>query len=374
VPSPIEDFTSRLLARHGALVERDENEIVAVMPPVLASMLEVAEYQRFTFDRRAATGHAIVVDYDSPLVDRFGRVVEELGRVAVMPAPRLALKTIDPEAAIADAITFHNGVVRDCRVESGRATYVGFVIQHELLSDERVSGMSEVWVNTTTHSAPRLVGVIEMLLVTSRNAECNHGLEEGPPDDLSGTVAEAWRLGAALARHAVENRLQESIESLRRRREREFIRLREYYQAIDEEIRGRVRRALLKGDDRAATAEASRLEATVRAYRARITDLVDRYRARVRLRPLAVLACTLPVRHVHARLHRRTASRTSTFAWNPIDRAIEPPCCEACGIAASTVTLCDDRVHLLCTGCGGCCETCARPYCRACHERCPRRH
>ncbi len=372
--SSISDFTGRLLAHYGALVEHDGNGIVAVMPPALASVLEVAEYQRLTFDPRAATGHGLTVDYDSPLVDRFEPLVEELARATFMPAPRLPLKHIDPEKVITDAITLTNGIVRDCRAESRHARYVGFFVQYELLADERVSGMTEVWVNTTTRSVPRLAGLAQTLLSSGGDGASGAGAEGAAPGNMSGTVADGWVLGAALARWAIENRLQDTFESLRRRRERDFTRLHEYYEAIDDEIRRRARRALVKRDDAAAKAEVSRLDATARAYRARIVDLVDRYRARVRLRPFGALVCTLPVHHVTARLHRRSASRAIAVTWNPIDRAIEPPCCEACERGTSTVMLCDEQVHLLCPACHGSCDSCGRAYCRACHARCPRRH
>lgn len=371
--SAIADFTGRLLARHGALVEQDENEIFAIVPPALAPALEIQEYQRLTFDPRAATRDGLPVDYDSPLVDRFESLVEDLACAAVVPAPRLPLKNIDPETAVTDAITLTNGIIRDCRAEHGHARYIGFFIQYELLADERHSGMTEVWVNATARSAPRLAGLADVLLSADGDGTSETGAD-GDAGDMSATIADAWTLGAALARRAVENRLEDAIDSLRRRRERDLTRVQEYYEAIDDEIRRRARRALMKGDDRAAKAEISRLDATAQAYRGRIVDLVDRYRVRVRLRPLAAVVCTLPIQHVAGRLHRRSSSRNITFAWNPIDRAIEPPCCEACGIGTSTVVLCDERVHLLCPACHDACATCGRPYCRACHARCPRPH
>src|SRR5438876_590774 len=109
-------------------------------------------------------------------------------------------------------------------------------------------------------------------------------------------------------------------------------------------------------------------------YRARIGELVDRHRVRVRVRPLGAVVCVLPVHRVTARFLRRSASRTVTLAWNPVDRALEPPACEGCGTGTAIVVLCDECVHLLCPGCHGDCETCGRPYCRACYSRCPRRH
>lgn len=372
--SPLCDSTGRLLARHGALVEYEDDGIVAVVPRALASSLEIAEYQRLTFGPRTAARDALAVDYDSPVVGRLEQLVGELGRAAVMPTPRLPLKRIEPEATLKETITVANGIVRDCCAEPGHARYVGFFVEYELLADERVSGIVEIWVNVTTRSAPRFAGLTEILLSDAEAEACNNSVDGAAPEEAAKSVAEAWKPCAALARRAIERRLQEALDSLRRRRQRDFIRLQEYYGAIDGEIRRRARRALAKHDDRAAKAERSRLEATASAYRGRIADLVDRYRARIRLQPIGALVCTLPVHRVTARFHRRSASRAVAVSWNPIDRAIEPPCCEACGTGASTVILCDDRLHLLCAACHPTCSACGRAYCRACHARCPRRH
>jgi hypothetical protein len=371
---PIGDFTCRLLVHGGAVVERERDELVALIPVTVAATLEVAEYQRFTFDPRAVAADAVRVDYGSPVMDRFERIVQKLGRTAIYRrAIPLRLKPLDPEDAFSSGITVTNGVVRDCRVEAWRARYVGFFVEHELLADERVPGLTDIWVNTTMRSAPRLVGLSRML-VAQDGDPLEADAEPGAPNDIAATLAEAWHQGAARAKRAVEHRLRDTVDSLIRRRDREFTRLGEYYEAIDGEIRRRARRAGAKGDDAAVRTETARLEATIRTYQARVHDLVDRYRTQVRLKPLGALVCTLPVQRVTARLHRRSASRTLAVAWNPIDRAIEPPCCDACGIGAAQVTLCDDRVHVLCVACHGPCDACGRSFCRACHTRCPRRH
>jgi hypothetical protein len=264
--------------------------------------------------------------------------------------------------------------VRDCRAQPGHARYVGFFVEYELLADERVSGMVEIWINVTTRSAPRFAGLSDVPLSDGEGPAWSDSGNRAAPEHAAKSVADAWKLGAALARRSAEHGLQDALDSLRRRRQRDFIRLQEYYGAIDDEIRRRARRALAKQDDRAATAESSRLEATASAYRARMLDLVDRYRARIRLQPIGALVCTLPIHHITARLHRRSASRAVAISWNPVDRAVEPPCCEACGTGMSIVVLCDDRVHLLCPACHPACAACGRAYCRACHARCPRRH
>jgi hypothetical protein len=233
--------------------------------------------------------------------------------------------------------------------------------------------MTELWVNTTAGSVPRLHGAMAALLSTrEETVDASRAVAES--DNLRSTVADAWKTCSARAKALVEDRLQDAIGSLRRRRDRDFTRLREYYLAIDDEIRRRARRALTKNDEAALKTERSRLDATAQAFRARVADLVDRYRVRVRLESFAAVVCTLPVHHVTARVHRRSANRTLALAWNAFDRALELPACDGCGTGISTITLCDDRVHLLCSTCYCECETCRRSYCRACHPKCPRQH
>jgi hypothetical protein len=120
--------------------------------------------------------------------------------------------------------------------------------------------------------------------------------------------------------------------------------------------------------------EIDRLEATARSYRARLVDVADRYRVRVNLRPVAVLACRLPTQRVTARLMRRNTPTEAAFSWNPLDGRIESRCCDGCNTPMATAWLCDDRVHILCESCLSPCGQCGKAFCRACHRRCPRRH
>jgi hypothetical protein len=372
VTAALDEFTAGLLGRHGALVDRDEHGIVAVLPPDVAALLGVAELQRFAFDRRAAHPEAVVVDHESALVERFDPLVRTLGRLWLAPSPAIGLKPIDPADVVTRTLAVTNGIIRDCRVEAGTSRYVGFIVQFELLADEPASGLIDVWTNVTTRSVPRLDGLAARLF--SREDPSGAAADQPADEELGRMVAEAWTRATGLAAGEARRRLEEALASLRRRRQRDFARLRDYYAAIDAEIRRRARRALAKEDERAAASEVSRLEATAHACRGRVAELIDRYRARLRLAPLAAIVCTLPAHIVTARIHRRSATRLITLAWNPVDRALELPPCDGCAVGVSTAALCDDRVHLLCAGCHAACEACGRPFCHACHARCPRPH
>jgi len=363
VPS-IQQFTLALLSYKDALVEPDRLGVSVVTDPPLAGALGLAEYQRLVFDPDASARDAALVHYDSPVFEAMGGVVESMGRLAFaacrVPSPKLS----DPAGALARALTVQNGVARLQRTDAAVSVYVGFVVEYELLADERTGGLVEVWVNPVTRSIAHWAdGLLDSAALADAQA----------PDGLAATAAQAWTLAAPTASALVLDRTREFRESLIRRRDRDLRRLREYYQAIDGEIRRKITRAAAGGGCD-LEAERRRLEATARSFRARATDLVERSRLRLRLTPLAALACMLPMYQLHVELKRRTATASVLFSWNPIDRAIEPRCCDGCARATLVAALCDERVHYLCSTCLAPCPSCGKPFCRACHGRCPRRH
>ena len=358
-----EHFTRALLASKGALVERDGDALVVVADPELAGTLGLAEYQRLVFEPTHSDPHTVTVDYDAPIFDRMGRLVAEMGRMAVAHTARADLKPIDPEAELERALTIVNGVYRFRTCVVAEAVYVGYLVEYHFLADERTSGLLVVWVNPATRSIAQMSPFLDSLPVDDGE----------PPAGVGASVQAGWRLAVPAATNALEARLGEFTDSLARRRDRDLDRLREYHRSIDQEIRYKHRR--LPADAEAARRrELMRLEATARTYQARVGDLADRYRVRVRLSPLAALVCPLPTHRLAVRLQRRTAGSDVAFTWNPIDQHLETRVCDGCSGPVPAAMLCDDRVHYLCASCFSPCPQCAKPFCHACHETCPRRH
>ena len=358
-----EHFTRALLASKGALVERDGDALVVVADPELAGTLGLAEYQRLVFEPTHSDPHTVTVDYDAPIFDRMGRLVAEMGRMAVAHTARADLKPIDPEAELERALTIVNGVYRFRTCVVAEVVYVGYLVEYHFLADERTSGLLDVWVNPATRSIAQMSPFLDSLPVDDGEL----------PAGVGASVQAGWRLAVPAATNALEARLGEFTDSLARRRDRDLDRLREYHRSIDQEIRYKHRR--LPADAVAARRrELMRLEATARTYQARVGDLADRYRVRVRLSPLAALVCPLPTHRLAVRLQRRTAGSDVAFTWNPIDQHLETRVCDGCSGPVPAAMLCDDRVHYLCASCFSPCPQCAKPFCHACHETCPRRH
>lgn len=359
---PIRDFTGRLLGHAGALVAPHEGGLEVVADTALSARLGVAEFQRLVFTPdEVGPFRDVLVDYDSPIFDKMGGLVDAMGRVAFVKAPAVTLQSIDPVAELSRALTLQNGVVRGADVSPAEAVYFWFAFEYDLLADERTGGLTQVWVNPATRSVPRMASWVDP-----------NDLEDAPPWASASALELPWALAESAVTATVGPAVAAFLDSLRRRRDRDLRRLREYHVEIDRAIRRKLERTIPGTDTRRR--EIERLEATARSYRARLIDATDRYRVRVHLKPVSVLACTLPIQRVTARLMRRNKSADAVFSWNPVDRRIEARCCEGCQRPVSKACLCDEQVHVLCESCLGPCAQCGKVYCRACHAQCPRRH
>jgi hypothetical protein len=357
-------LTADLLTRAGAVVDFRPDQTLDVMTePALGGALGLGEFERLSFEP-GLTGTTFI-DYDAPLVDRLATVVNGLGRVARIRTPLAARKPIDAGAVVDRAVTIHNGVLRYQSHDAVDITYVGVAFEYTVLADERMGGVVTTWVNPGTRSTASFETRID-------STSLPDDPEAAAGSEWTDGFAAAWPLVVPSARARIEPEIADFIERLRRRRDRDVRRLREYYEEIDLEIRHTLSRSRLNEDLRRR--ERDRLDATHRACRSRAIEVADRYRVRLRLSPIGVWLCRLPAYHINVRLMRRNASANSVFSWNPIDSRIEPRACDGCLIPTDAAWLCDDTVHYVCGNCLVACHECGRRFCRACSSACPRLH
>ena len=160
----IEEFTLSLLSYKGALVESSGASAGVLLGSELASELRMNEYQRLVFDPSLAKldePGALLVDYDSPSFEAVGRFVDSLGSAGCLRIALPELKAIDPDRELERALQLKNGVfrLRDCvRAET---LYICFLLQYDVMADERSGGVAEVWVNPAARSIANLGPVIE---------------------------------------------------------------------------------------------------------------------------------------------------------------------------------------------------------------------
>jgi hypothetical protein len=357
-------LTADLLTRAGAIVDSGSGQTLDVIAePALRGVLGLREFERLSFEPGVAG--ATFIDYDAPLVDRLAVVVNGLGRIAGVRPPTVVRKLIDAAAAIDRGVTIHNGVHRYHSHAAVDATYVGATFEYTVLADERMGGIVTTWINPATRSTASFESRIDPTLLHD-DPDATDASER-----IDGSTA-AWPLAVASARARISPGIADFLERLGRRRDRDVRRLREYYEEIDLEIRRKLSRPRLADDLRRR--ERDRLDATHRAFHVRGAEVADRYRVRLRLSPIGVWLCRLPVYHINVRLMRRNAATDAVFSWNPIDGRTEPRACDGCLAPTASAWLCDDAVHYVCDDCLAACRQCGRRFCRACMSACPRSH
>jgi hypothetical protein len=357
-------LTADLLMRAGAIVDPRPGRALDVMAgPDLRGTLGLGEFEQLSFEPGVAG--STFIDYDAPLIDRLSAVVNGLGQVARVRPPAATRKLIDAAAMIDRGVTIHNGVHRYLNHVAVDATYVGTAFEYTVLADERMGGVVTTWVNPATRSTASFESRID-----SRSLPDDPDAAKAPEGTDRSTAA--WPLAVASARARISPGIADFLERLRRRRERDVRRLREYYEEIDLEIRRKFSRPRL--DDDLRQRERDRLDATHRALHTRSAEVADRYRVRLRLSPIGVWVCRLPAYHINVRLMRRNAAADAVFSWNPIDGRVEPRACDGCLAPTDSAWLCDDAVHYVCGDCLAACRQCGRRFCRACMRACPRPH
>src|SRR5262249_771239 len=277
----ISRLTADLLTRAGAIIDSGSGQTLDVMAePPLRSVLGLREFERLSFEPGVAG--AMFIDYDAALVEGRGAVVKGLGRIAGVQPPTVGRKPIDAAAVIDRGVTIHNGVLRYHSHAAVDATYVGVTFEYTVLADERMGGVVTIWVNPATRSTARFESRIDPTSLPGdpEAATASEGTE-------GSTVA--WPLAGASARADRSPGIADFLERLRRRRDRDVRRLREYYEDIDLEIRRKLSRPRL--DDDLRRGERDRLDATHRAFHARGAEVADRYHVRLRLSPIGVWLC-----------------------------------------------------------------------------------
>ena len=210
--SPIREFTRDLLVRAGALVAPSGSGLDVIADSALSARLGLTEFQPLAFDRDEGTARdALLVDYDSPVFDRMGGLVDALGRVTFVRGPAVALKSIEPLAELTRALTLQNGVLRGAHMTSADVIYFRFTFEYGLLADERAGGLTDVWVNPATRSVPRMVSWNDP-----------DDLDEAAPQLTSeGALGLPWALAGAAVTAALAPPVRAFVDGLRRRRDRE---------------------------------------------------------------------------------------------------------------------------------------------------------
>ncbi|MHB8764525.1 MAG: RING finger protein [Deferrisomatales bacterium] len=371
--NPLQSLVEELLTLEGALVAPLEPEGLEVLaPPPLQAALGLPEWFRLGFGTELPDG-ARRVSLESEWMTRVGDLLGEGGRwlTRVLPPARGSLG--DPERALEHGLALANASFRLRGVRPAWTRYLVFTFRYTALSDEKRDGLVTLGVNTATGAV--LDGWEDDLAAPLPEAD---GVPP-PPAELPAPWPRqrlAALLDASVA-HRVRGRLEPFVAGLARRQDRDLARLASYYGDLRREALDRLARlpAADRSDKQRAAAEREeqRLAAVAREYRAKVSDLGQKYALRVTLEWVQTLELVAPVERLEVLVRRRKGERLIALDWNPRARRLEPAPCEHGHTPDRVRLVCDDALHLVAAEALAPCPGCGKSYCRACHpDHCPK--
>jgi hypothetical protein len=365
----MQSFVAALLAREGALVDAIEPEGLEVLAaPHVQQALAVPELCRLGFGLTLPSG-ARRVGIETEWLDRFDRLLGDRGRWARLVLRPEVRAPSDPERVLAHELVLDNAIFRLLGVTPAWTRYLVLDFRFAAVSDEKREGVLRLGVNQAT-------GAIQDALF-EQIAPWLDAEEEGDsalPDEELLPVWDRRRV-LDLVAEALPPRLDATLapfhKGLRRRLSRDQERLHAYHDDLHRDSMRRL--SALPEHDPARRREEQRIAAIGREYRAKIDDLARQYAMRVTVAWAQTLELIMPVQRFAVQIRRRKSQRFIHLDWNPLARKLESPLCEFSRAVKRPRLVCDDAIHLVTPEGLAPCVTCAKPFCRACHQqRCPK--
>jgi len=362
------NFAAQLLEHEGALVEPIEPQgLEAMLPGNLQQALSAPEFLRLGFAAELPGG-AARASLESDWLERFGRLLDERGQRLKFAVNSAVPPLGHVERMVEHNVVLQNAVYRLSQIEPAWTRYLIFVFRYTAISDEKREGVIKFGINLTNGSA--IDPIADQLLAAA--------LDEGATETVTKPAASqlpadwtAERLKRAVTRALpirVRAHLNQFVNGMQRRLDRDLERLHEYFSGLREESWRKLKKQ--KGD---AARERLRIEAAEREYQAKVSDLKQKYDLRVNIEPVQTLELISQVQRVTLVVKRRKGERKLALDWNPIARQLDPPPCEWSFVAEGSRVVCDDQLHVVSPAGHAPCPQCGKEYCRVCSpRRCPK--
>lgn len=353
LPDPLE-YAVGALSAAGALVDRDPEGWIALLPPDLAHELGSGEACRLAAQAPAVPcDDLLVCGLGSPFLER---LVARHEGAAVLAGARLAVEP--PRAsqarALGERFAVRNAPSEPGTTSPGLARYLIAWLAWSAEADDRYDGLVQAGVCLDDRSAPS-----EGLLRLADPLEDLSRLDSAP----LAADPDALRRGLALAAERAERQLTAPLGEVRslvaRRLRRDHERIAEYFEQLARDARAARRKV-------APDALEAKL-AHLRAERdAKLRALGERYRVRVSLAPVALLVIEVPTQRLHLQVRRRKLTGELQLRLAPGADAFDALACAACPGTTARPAVCDERLHVLCERCVPSAE--GRPGCAACRR------
>jgi len=359
--SSLADFTAHLLTERGAVVEPSAEGLEVLVPPEVASVLEIPEHANLSFSGEAREG--IAVSYDSEILKKMARLMGERGKFSTVGLAPPSVRLEKLEERLDEKVVFHNAVFHIERKEEKRISYLLGYFKYSASSDDRQEGILACLINELNLAVQKTTP--ENLELIANYAE--EPVEEAERDSSEKVLKAFWHAQAKIVNEA----LSDFLISVERRMNRDIRRVHDYYQTLIHEHRQSLEKKVATPEEKERTV--SKIDAIERELKGKIQDLIGKFSIDLLLEPISFIRIEAMSPIFWLSVKRRKESRPFPLTFNPILKSFDPLPCEACFYPRKGHYVCDDRLHILCRECFTPCPRCDKIYCAACQPKgCPR--
>ncbi len=360
---PLKSLIREVLEVNGCLVEENEDRLEVVLPQETARRLGFSEHQVLYFSPQEGRDGEFI-SYNSEALENISQLIEDKGYFCEGHLPRLYLKKERLDELISRKLSLANAVLRSSLVKESPVSHLIFNFKYSAVSEEKKEGIIPAVINELTLAAPG-----EMINALARGYY-GESSEERWEVEGRRPLEEVFKVATRTAEYEIRRHVSDFERSLSRRLNKDVARLKEYYGTLKEEVRERIRKRNLEGEEKER--ELSKMRAIDLELERKIREQQNRYSVTINVELLNAMRITMPASVVTLRLRRKDKERELDVVWNPLLKDLELPVCKGCFKSLTVLYLCDEKLHNICHWCHEC-PSCHRSVCRACHSQaCPK--
>jgi hypothetical protein len=335
--SELLSFTSRVLEKYGGLVDHQDDHLLTLLPSAIAESLDIPEEVLLGDDK-----YPLI--YGSPLLDRLIQMTTREVPIVYGQIEIPYLKKGGFEPLIRQDLIFADGQIKMMSRAEARGNYMVLISHYVALSDERKEGLVQLTVQEGTGA---LIPGFEERLPEFQVIFFEPGkIPLHFPVPLDKVVS----LTLKKAQEVTEADLAEFLKSMKRRLQRDIHNTREYFQALEKEMRASLKAGRSEGQEKERR---EKIQALPQELSRKIEDLLQKYQIQVTITGCGARRFLVPVVQLLLQIRYRKLERTAHITWNPVTRRLDPMTCEQCSETIQVVYpwIRNSQIMLCCLSC-----------------------
>ncbi|MFQ5484171.1 MAG: hypothetical protein ACE5DO_02435 [Desulfobacterales bacterium] len=346
---PLEDFVCRFLENRGAIIEKNIQGFNVLLPDHLSKLLQTPEF--IQIDTDPSSESIISVNYGSPLLEK---AVNEACESPPLVACHLHfdyLKGQGFDKLIRNQFTFHGAVGKVESFAEVRAEYLLLTCKYLAQSDEQKEGLIKLVFNLETGA--RVAGMEQNIGLAVSKFQS----KEKPVDWQNEKIKKIIKWVECHIKADLTEEIALFQDGMNRRLRRDVASLKEYYSALEQEMKASLERPGLSAQ---LIQERQEKIGLLPDELARKTDdLFKKYSIRVNIKLCGAMLIHTPAVKV---LYRASVGRKQhrfSMIYNPANKSLDAQVCRGCGVSTFSVYFCR-HLHLLCPKCKEQCPVCKK--------------